>query len=70
MANEFHGRQFECANFVPAYPDLTGTQFVCSVAGAVAGERTVSGDAFIAASYDYYYSNVWRNFGSKGRRTC
>lgn len=31
--------------------------------GAVAGQATVSGDAFIAASYEYYYSHVWRNFG-------
>ncbi|GAB7360025.1 hypothetical protein MBLNU230_g7548t2 [Neophaeotheca triangularis] len=59
ISNEFHGRRYECANFVPAYPDLTGTQFVCSVAGAVAGERTVSGDAFILNQYNYAYSNVW-----------
>ncbi|KAF2092595.1 hypothetical protein NA57DRAFT_82150 [Rhizodiscina lignyota] len=63
VANEFHGREFICSGFVPAYPTLTGDQFVCSVAGAVAGERRVSGDAFIAASYEYYYSHVWRNYG-------
>ncbi|TKA37731.1 hypothetical protein B0A49_13609, partial [Cryomyces minteri] len=27
------------------------------------GARTVSGDDYIAASFSYYYSNVWRNFG-------
>ncbi|KAH7308583.1 ABC-2 type transporter-domain-containing protein [Stachybotrys elegans] len=63
VANEFHGTSFDCAQFVPAYPSLTGDSFICSVAGAVAGQRTVSGDAFIAANYNYYYSHVWRNFG-------
>jgi len=29
----------------------------------VAGRRTVSGDAFILASYSYTYAHVWRNFG-------
>lgn len=63
VANEFHGRRFTCSQFVPAYPTLPGDSFVCSVTGAVAGERTVLGDDFIAANYSYYYSNVWRNFG-------
>ena len=63
IANEFHGRQFACSQFVPSYPDLTGNEFVCSIAGAVQGQETVSGDAFIAASYGYYYSHVWRNLG-------
>lgn len=63
IANEFHGRHFTCSAFVPAYTPLVGNSFICSQRGAVAGERTVSGDAFIAASYRYYYSNVWRNFG-------
>jgi ATP-binding cassette, subfamily G (WHITE), member 2, PDR len=63
IANEFHGRQFTCSAFVPAYTPLPGDSFICSSKGAVAGERTVSGDAFIAASYEYYYSHVWRNFG-------
>ncbi|KFA50638.1 hypothetical protein S40293_04917 [Stachybotrys chartarum IBT 40293] len=63
VANEFHGREFACGSFVPPYSPRVGDSFICSVAGAVAGESTVSGDAFIAANYRYYYSNVWRNFG-------
>lgn len=63
MANEFHGREFTCSAIVPAYTPLQGDSWICSVAGAVAGRRTVSGDAFIAANYEYYYSHVWRNFG-------
>ncbi|OJJ48676.1 hypothetical protein ASPZODRAFT_61558 [Penicilliopsis zonata CBS 506.65] len=63
IANEFHGRSFECSEFVPAYPSLTGDAFICSVRGAVAGERTVSGDAFIQSNYEYTYAHEWRNLG-------
>ncbi|KAF7198131.1 ABC multidrug transporter atrI [Pseudocercospora fuligena] len=63
IANEFHGRRFPCSEFVPAYTDLTGPTFICNTRGAVAGELTVSGDAFIQASYSYTYDHVWRNFG-------
>jgi ATP-binding cassette subfamily G (WHITE) protein 2 (PDR) len=63
IANEFHGRDFTCSAIVPAYTPLQGDSWICSIAGAVAGQRSVSGDAFIAASYQYSYSHVWRNFG-------
>ncbi|KAK3705222.1 hypothetical protein LTR37_013383 [Vermiconidia calcicola] len=63
IANEFHGRNFECSQFVPAANNLGGPTFVCSGKGAIAGELTVNGDDYIAASYGYYFSHVWRNFG-------
>ncbi|KAK4544573.1 hypothetical protein LTR36_004145 [Oleoguttula mirabilis] len=63
IANEFHGRHFTCSAFIPAYTPLPGDSFICSVTGAVAGQRTVLGDDFIASMYSYYYSHVWRNFG-------
>ncbi|KAL1592348.1 hypothetical protein SLS60_011426 [Paraconiothyrium brasiliense] len=63
VANEFHGRQFTCADYVPSYFPLRGNSWVCNAVGAVAGQNTVSGDAFIATNYEYYYSHVWRNFG-------
>ncbi|KAJ4360097.1 uncharacterized protein N0V89_000656 [Didymosphaeria variabile] len=63
VANEFHGRQFICADYVPSYFPLQGNSWVCNAVGAVAGQNTVSGDAFIATNYEYYYSHVWRNFG-------
>lgn len=63
VANEFHGRQFTCSAIVPAYTPLVGDSWICSVVGAVPGQSTVSGDDYIAASYQYYYSHVWRNFG-------
>ncbi|KAJ5682248.1 hypothetical protein N7462_005413 [Penicillium macrosclerotiorum] len=63
IANEFHGRRFECSQFIPGYPSLTGDAFICSVRGSVAGERTVSGDAYIETQYKYTYAHEWRNFG-------
>ncbi|OOF95061.1 hypothetical protein ASPCADRAFT_147116 [Aspergillus carbonarius ITEM 5010] len=63
VANEFHGREFGCAEIVPSYPILQGETFICSAVGAVAGRRTVSGDKYIWATYKYTYDHVWRNFG-------
>jgi ABC-type multidrug transport system ATPase subunit len=63
IANEFHGRRFTCSQFIPAYPSLTGDSFICAVRGAVAGERTVSGDAYIQTQYEYSYAHEWRNLG-------
>lgn len=63
VANEFHGQDFTCSAIVPPYTPLIGDSWICAAIGAVAGQRTVNGDAFIAENYEYYYSNVWRNFG-------
>ncbi|OQD90039.1 hypothetical protein PENANT_c002G09456 [Penicillium antarcticum] len=63
IANEFHGQEFECSQFIPGYPSLPDNSFVCSIPGAISGARTVSGDAFIYAQYRYTYSHEWRNLG-------
>jgi len=63
VANEFHGRDFACSAIVPAYTPLQGNSWVCSSRGAVAGQRTVNGEAYIQAAYQYTYAHVWRNFG-------
>ncbi|KAF9878249.1 ABC-2 type transporter [Colletotrichum karsti] len=63
IANEFHGREFVCSEIIPSYTPLIGDSWICSAVGAVAGQRAVSGDAFIGTNYQYYYSHVWRNFG-------
>lgn len=63
VANEFHNRMFECVSFVPSgpsYEDISDTDRTCSVAGASSGSSVVSGDLYIAESYEYYYSHVWR----------
>ncbi|CAN9353854.1 unnamed protein product [Alternaria alternata] len=63
IANEFHGREFTCSEIIPSYTPLVGDSWICSAVGSIAGRRTVSGDDYIAKSYQYYYSHVWRNFG-------
>ena len=63
LVNEVHGRQFACSSFVPAYPNLSGDTFICTVAGAVAGQTSVSGDSWVQSSYGYSYAHIWRNLG-------
>lgn len=63
IANEFHGKEYPCSQFVPAYADLSGKSFACSASGSRAGELTVNGDVYIWANYRYSYTHVWRNFG-------
>ncbi|KAF9890684.1 hypothetical protein FE257_005550 [Aspergillus nanangensis] len=61
ISNEFHGREFECASFIPSY--ATGSSFICSAVGADAGQTSVSGDVFIKKNYHYAYAHIWRNYG-------
>ncbi|KAI9889725.1 MAG: hypothetical protein M1814_005024 [Vezdaea aestivalis] len=62
LVNELHGREFICSQQIPGTGAI-GENHICSVAGAVQGSLTVSGDAFVEASYQYAYSHLWRNFG-------
>jgi ATP-binding cassette subfamily G (WHITE) protein 2 (PDR) len=65
LANEFHGVNFPCDQFIPMGPgyNLNGNSFICNTQGAVAGQTFVNGDDFIQVSYSYSWSHVWRNFG-------
>ncbi|KAH7145362.1 hypothetical protein B0J13DRAFT_595349 [Dactylonectria estremocensis] len=65
IANEFHGREFPCPSnsLIPPYNPPVGDSWICSTVGSVAGQAYTSGDAYIAETYEYYYSHVWRNFG-------
>ncbi|OBR06397.1 Multidrug resistance protein cdr1 [Colletotrichum higginsianum IMI 349063] len=63
VANEFTGRRFPCLQYVPAYPGAAPDERTCSVAGAAPGADFVDGDFYINATYSYYKSHIWRNFG-------
>jgi ABC-type multidrug transport system ATPase subunit len=65
FVNELHGQQFACSVLVPTGPGYTqsGNNFVCAVAGAVAGQSSVSGDDYLKAQFQYSYSHIWRNLG-------
>ena len=63
MVNEFYGRYFECANFVPTGPSYAGIgslNHICSVVGAVAGSSVVSGTDYIKLSFNYDRGHLWR----------
>lgn len=66
MVNEFHGREFLCADFVPsggAYQGITADEQVCSAIGSTPGSPVVQGTAHIASSYGFEHAHKWRNFG-------
>ncbi|ODV71141.1 pleiotropic drug resistance protein PDR [Cyberlindnera jadinii NRRL Y-1542] len=67
MANEFHDREFDCTQFIPGnpneHPEWPSAAWVCDAVGAVAGEYSVSGDAYLSLSYDYSNGHKWRNVG-------
>ena len=67
MVNEFHGRQFDCTDFIPSrlpqYEAVTEQQRVCNSVGALAGQPFVNGDEYLKSTYDYHWENRWRNFG-------
>ncbi|KAI9065216.1 pleiotropic drug resistance ABC transporter [Trametes sanguinea] len=66
MVNEFHAVHADCSVLVPqgpAYANITLDNQVCTTVGSVPGSLTVSGASYIALSYGYSYSHLWRNFG-------
>lgn len=63
MVNEFTGQRYSCSQFVPAYPDATGLERVCSAVGAQPGANYVDGTAYVGNSFEYYSAHRWRNFG-------
>lgn len=66
MVNEFHGRKFPCAEYIPhgsSYTNVEGKERVCSATGAVAGKDYVLGDDFLKLSYNYQNKHKWRGFG-------
>lgn len=63
MANEFHAREFPCAQMVPqgpGYDSLPSASQICSVIGAEVGSSMVDGDRYINMSFSYYNSHKWR----------
>ncbi|OAP58970.1 hypothetical protein AYL99_06267 [Fonsecaea erecta] len=66
IANEFHDTTALCDVLVPSgpgYRNASAANQVCAVTGSNPGQRSVSGDAYIGLSFDYHFSNVWRNVG-------
>jgi len=66
MGNEFHDVVVPCVgtNLVPSGPGYADAQYqsCAGVGGAVLGETSVAGDAYLH-SLSYSRSHLWRNFG-------
>jgi len=63
MINEFHGREFDCATFVPmglGYEGIGVLNHVCSTVGAAAGGNVVSGSEYLRLSFSYEAEHLWR----------
>ncbi|KAL7266569.1 hypothetical protein RUND412_010883 [Rhizina undulata] len=61
MTNEFHNLHAPYSSLVPSGSGYTGV--VCAVTGSVTGQMYVLRDNYLAVSFDYHYSHMWRNFG-------
>ncbi len=68
MVNEFKRITFTCegAQIIPSGPgyptQLTDNQ-ICTLAGANPGTNQIPGAAYLAASFGYLESHLWRNIG-------
>ena len=65
LANEFHGRVIQCApqQLVPQGPGILPQYQGCATQGAVLGSTSLTGDEYLSTTFEYYRSNLWRNFG-------
>ncbi|KIK55699.1 hypothetical protein GYMLUDRAFT_248509 [Collybiopsis luxurians FD-317 M1] len=66
MVNEFNAREFPCVSFIPrgpGYTNVTGTEHICATTGAQAGSSIVEGTAYLAVTFHYFKSHLWRNLG-------
>ncbi|KDN44914.1 putative SNQ2-ABC transporter [Tilletiaria anomala UBC 951] len=66
MANEFRRLRVPCALYIPYGPTYANVPIenkACPTIGAVPGQELIDGNAYIAQSYGYYWSNSRRNVG-------
>ncbi|GKT48118.1 brefeldin A resistance protein [Colletotrichum spaethianum] len=65
QTNEFFERQMQCSEsqLVPRGPGSDPNYQGCSLPGSTLGSTTVSGPAYLEASFQYSRANLWRNFG-------
>ena len=66
MINEFSGRNFPCATFVPQgvrYLGVAPEQRMCAITGARPGSLIVDGREYLITTFQYYPEHLWRNLG-------
>ena len=65
LTNEFNGRVMPCApqELVPQGPGVQSQYQGCAISGAQLGSTSVTGADYLSTTYEYYRSNLWRNWG-------
>ena len=65
LTNEFNGRVMPCApqELVPQGPGVQSQYQGCAISGAQLGSTSVTGANYLSTTYEYYRSNLWRNWG-------
>ncbi|KAF8153344.1 pleiotropic drug resistance ABC transporter [Crassisporium funariophilum] len=66
MTNEFHTLNGACSSLVPSgsgYEGVSLNNQVCTVVGSEPGQANVNGNTYLALSFSYQHSHLWRNFG-------
>lgn len=62
LANEFRAyTAVPCSTLIP--PGAAPANQVCAITGSVPGQTTIDANRYLAANYQYYWSNAWRNLG-------
>ena len=65
LTNEFDGQVMPCApqELVPQGPGVQPQYQGCAISGAQLGSTSVTGANYLSTTYEYYRSNLWRNWG-------
>ncbi|ORY35845.1 ABC-2 type transporter-domain-containing protein [Naematelia encephala] len=74
FANEFSRIDLTCdtsyiiphnipAAGITGFPDTVGPNQLCSLAGSVAGQNSVTGSDYMNAAFQYRKDHIWRNYG-------
>ncbi|OSX63435.1 hypothetical protein POSPLADRAFT_1074039 [Postia placenta MAD-698-R-SB12] len=66
VLNEFHTLDGACASLIPqgpGYENITLANQVCTTVGSLPGQAFVNGMRYVNLSFEYYYKDLWRNFG-------
>ncbi|KAK5134541.1 hypothetical protein LTR08_006326 [Meristemomyces frigidus] len=65
LTNEFSGRTMECApsQLVPQGAGVDPRYQGCAITGAGVNAHSVPGSDYLATTYNYSRSHLWRNFG-------
>ncbi|KAG1739659.1 CDR ABC transporter-domain-containing protein [Suillus lakei] len=65
LMNKFDTLNGTCSMLVPSGPtylNISLANQVCATVGAQLGQNFVDGNLITELSYDYYHSNLWRDF--------